>query len=57
MSEIKVGDGVTGNVVTLDANWSLNWHQHLRRERDEQEAALQNVAYRIRALSDPEDKS
>jgi protein-L-isoaspartate O-methyltransferase len=43
MSEIKVGDGVTGKVVTLDANWSLNWHQHLQCERDEQEAAFQFV--------------
>ncbi len=43
MSEVKVGDGVTGKVVTLDANWSLNWHKHMQRQLDEQEAAFQFV--------------
>jgi hypothetical protein len=43
MSEVKVGDGVTGKVVTLDADWSLNWHKHQQREWAEQEAAFQFV--------------
>ena len=41
MSEIKVGDGVTGNVGTLVVNES--WQKQWKREHDEQEAAFQFV--------------